>query len=300
MVETKFIWLNGKFVRWKEAKVHLLSNALHYGSGVFEGIRCYETTKGPAVFRLKEHLERLFYSAEVIKIKIPFSKKDLLKAILDLIKINKLKEGYIRPIVFYGYGKMSLNPLGAEINVGIAAWPWSKYLKETAKVKISKFIRLHPRSVISDAKVSGYYVNSILATLDAQLSGYDEAILLDYRGYIAEGAGENIFIVKDKVLLTPKLGSILPGITRKTVIEIAKDLKIKTKEKDISVKELLNADEVFFTGTAAEITPVVQINNKLINKGKEGEITKRIREFFNEIKLGKVKKYLKWLTFVNK
>jgi len=300
MVETKFIWLNGKFVRWKEAKVHLLSNALHYGSGVFEGIRFYETTKGPAVFRLKEHLERLFYSAEVIKIKIPFSKKDLLKAILDLIKINKLKEGYIRPIVFYGYGKMSLNPLGAEINVGIAAWPWSKYLKETAKVKISKFIRLHPRSVISDAKVSGYYVNSILATLDAQLSGYDEAILLDYRGYIAEGAGENIFIVKDKVLLTPKLGSILPGITRKTVIEIAKDLKIKTKEKDISVKELLNADEVFFTGTAAEITPVVQINNKLINKGKEGEITKRIREFFNEIKLGKVKKYLKWLTFVNK
>lgn len=300
MVETKFIWLNGKFVRWKEAKVHLLSNALHYGSGVFEGIRFYETTKGPAVFRLKEHLERLFYSAEVIKIKIPFSKKDLLKAILDLIKINQLKEGYIRPIVFYGYGKMSLNPLGAEINVGIAAWPWSKYLKETAKVKISKFIRLHPRSVISDAKVSGYYVNSILATLDAQLSGYDEAILLDYRGYIAEGAGENIFIVKDKVLLTPKLGSILPGITRKTVIEIAKDLKIKTKEKDISVKELLNADEAFFTGTAAEITPVVQINNKLINKGKEGEITKRIREFFNEIKLGKVKKYLKWLTFVNK
>lgn len=300
MVETKFIWLNGKFVRWKEAKVHLLSNALHYGSGVFEGIRFYETTKGPAVFRLKEHLERLFYSAEVIKIKIPFSKKDLLKAILDLIKINQLKEGYIRPIVFYGYGKMSLNPLGAEINVGIAAWPWSKYLKETAKVKISKFIRLHPRSVISDAKVSGYYVNSILATLDAQLSGYDEAILLDYRGYIAEGAGENIFIVKDKVLLTPKLGSILPGITRKTVIEIAKDLKIKTKEKDIPVKELLNADEVFFTGTAAEITPVVQINNKLINKGKEGEITKRIREFFNEIKLGKVKKYLKWLTFVNK
>lgn len=298
MEKTKYIWLNGKFVKWQQAKIHVLSHALHYGSAVFEGIRLYNTIKGPAIFRLNEHIERLFNSAKVFSMRIPFSKKNIKNAIIKLVKINKINQGYIRPIVFYGYGKMGLNPEGAELNIAIAVWPWGKYLKEKVKVIVSDFIRLHPRSVISTAKVSGYYVNSIFATMEAKKKKYDEAILLDFRGYVAEGPGENIFIVKKNTLYTPKPGSILLGITRDSVIKIAKDLGIKTFEKDISVKELLNADEAFFTGTAAEITPIFKIDKKLINKGKIGPITQKIKETFGKIVRAELKNYYKWLTFV--
>jgi branched-chain amino acid aminotransferase len=298
MEKTKYIWFNGKFLRWGQAKIHILTHALHYGSGVFEGIRCYRTQNGPAVFRLKEHIERLYNSAKFLEMKIPFSKKEFQKAILKLIKLNKIEECYIRPIVFYGYGKMGLNPKGADIDCAVILWPWGKYLKDKVKVKISKFIRLHPQSVISSAKVCGYYVNSIFATFDAEKDRFDESILLDYRGFVAEGPGENIFIVKNKKLLTPKLGSILPGITRDSIIKIAQDLKIKVIEKDISVKELKDCDEAFFTGTAAEITPICQIDKKIINKGEIGEITKILQEKFYQIVHGEDKEYKKWLVYV--
>lgn len=298
MEKVKYIWFNGNLAKWDNAKIHVLSHALHYGSGVFEGIRLYKTTKGPAIFRLNDHLKRLFASAKALDLKIPYSIKELEKSIVELVKVNKIEEGYIRPIIFYGYGKMGLNPKGAEVNVIIAIWKWGKYLKEKVKVKISKFIRLHPNSVISTAKVCGYYVNSIFATLDAEKDGYDEAILLDYKGYVAEGPGENIFIVKNNQLYTPKPGSILLGITRDTVIKIARDLGIKVKEKNISVNELLNADEAFFTGTAAEITPIFKINQTLINKGKIGPIASKIKEIYEKITKAELKEYNHWLTFV--
>ena len=297
MEKVKFIWLDGKFVNWERANIHILSHCLHYGSGAFEGIRCYQTDNGPAVFRLKDHLKRLFSSAKVLKIKIPFSPSYLQQAIIALLKKNKVEEGYIRPIVFYGYGKMGLDPTGAKISTALAVWRWGKYLQDAVRAKISKYIRIHPQSVVVSAKICGYYINSILATFDAKDKGYDEAILLDYRGMVAEGPGENIFIVKNKRLYTPKLISILPGITRDSVIKIAKDLGINFQEKDISVKELKNADEAFFTGTAAEITPIIQIDNKLINKGKIGEITNLLKERFNNIIRGRVPKYKNWLTY---
>ncbi len=296
MNKAKKIWFNNKYISWDKAKIHVLTHALHYGSGVFEGIRCYETSLGPAVFRLDDHIKRFYHSAKFLKIKIPYSSQEMKEAVLKLIKINKVKNCYIRPICFYGYGKMGLDPDGAEINVYISLWEWPKYLKESVKVKISKFIRLHPQSVVSSAKVCGYYVNSIFATFDVKKEGYDEALLLDYRGFVAEGPGENIFMVKNKTLYTPKLGSILPGITRDTVIKIAKDFGYKVREKDIALKELFRAEELFFTGTAAEITPIIQINQY---KKKIGEVSSKIRNYYKDIVTGKVKKYYQWLSFAN-
>jgi branched-chain amino acid aminotransferase len=294
------IWFNKKLVDWDKAKVHVLTHTLHYGGGVFEGIRSYETVnKKPAVFRLKEHIERLFNSAESIYLKIPFSKKEITDGVLKVIKVNKLKDAYIRPIAFWGEGKINLDPRKNPVNVSIIAFPFGAYLGEKpVKVLVSKYIRLHPKSVISSSKVCGYYINSILATIEAHDKGYDEALLLDYRGFIAEGSGENIFIVKNKILYTPKLGNILPGITRDSVIKIAKDHHFKCIEKDLTLNELLNADEAFFTGTAAEIVPIGQVNNKLINKGREGEITRFLRETFKKIVRGEDKRYRNWLTYV--
>ncbi|MGB9598492.1 MAG: branched-chain amino acid transaminase [Minisyncoccales bacterium] len=295
----KKIWYNGQFLDFKKGKIFLLSHALHYGSAVFEGIRAYLTEKGPAVFRLDDHLKRLFFSASCLRIKIPFSFEELKKAILKTIELNGQKECYIRPIVFYGEGSMGLYPKEVKINCAIITWPWGKYLeKEKVKVKVSRFIRLHPRSVESKAKISGYYVNSIFASLEAKEKGYDEALLLDYRGFLAEGPGENIFIVKNKKVFTPALGSILPGITRKTVIEILRDLKIPCQEKNISLTELKEAQEAFFTGTAVEICPIYQVGKKKIEKGKIGPFSQMIKEKYQRIVHGREKKYLKWLTFV--
>ncbi|MEM2932825.1 MAG: branched-chain amino acid transaminase [Candidatus Pacearchaeota archaeon] len=299
MEETKKIWFDGKFVDWSNAKIHVLTHTLHYSSGVFEGIRAYYTEKGTAVFRLSEHVKRLFYSASCLKIKIPFSQQEIERAILETIKVNELKEGYIRPIAFFGYGKMGLHPVGAPVNVAIAVWPWGAYLgKEAVTVKISKYIRISPKSTIADAKICGHYTNSILASLEAKSAGFDEALLLDCEGNVAEGPGENIFLVKNGKLFTPAKGSILPGITRDSVIKIAKDLGIDVTEKKISVKELKSTDEAFFTGTAVEVCAIKKIDDVIIGDGKIGEITKKIKTVFEEAVRGKRKEYFKWLTFV--
>lgn len=293
------IWFNGRFINWKEAKIHVLTHSLHYGSAVFEGIRCYKTKKGSAVFRLDEHIKRLFYSARVLGMEIYFSPKKIKEVILKTIKINKLKECYIRPIAFYGE-KMGLNPQGASVNLAIAVFPWKAYLGEKPiRVKISKYIRIHPKSTICDAKISGHYTNSILATLETRKAGFDEALLLDFNGYLAEGPGENIFIIKNNQIFTPLKGSILLGITRNTVIKIARDLGYKVTEKKIKPAELKFIDEAFFVGTGVEICPIIQIDKILINKGKEGGVTKKIKETYKRIVKGEENKYLNWLTFID-
>jgi len=293
------IWLDGKLVDWKDAKVHVLVNALHYGSAVFEGIRCYETDHGGAVFRLPEHIDRLFYSASCLGIKTGFSKDQISKAIIDLVKINKIKECYVRPLIFCGEGNLGLNISSIPTSVAVAVWPWGSLLggKESSAI-ISSYRRLSPRSAPIDAKVSGYYANSIIASAEAKKKGADEAILLDDDGYIAEGAGENIFIVRNSKIYTPAKGAILPGITRDSVIQIAKDIDVKVIEKKISVDELKNADEVFFTGTAVEVCPVVKINNHKVGNGISGSITLRIKEEYSKTVRGQNKKYKKWLTVI--
>ncbi|MBI2576655.1 branched-chain amino acid transaminase [Candidatus Woesearchaeota archaeon] len=298
MEKTEKIWMDGKLVAWEDAKIHVLTHTLHYGSGVFEGIRFYETDKGPAIFRLHDHMARLFHSASTLEMKVPFSIKELEKAVVETVKANKVKAGYIRPLVYYGYGKMGLYPHGAPVNVCIAVWPWGAYLGHDAvKVKVSSFLRVHPKSFIADAKVCGSYVNSINASLEAKREGFDEALMLDYRNFVSEGPGENIFMVKGGKLLTPSLGSILPGITRNSILQIAKDEKIGTVEKDISLEELKNADELFYTGTAAEVTGIAQIDHTTIGNGKAGPITEKLKKMYLDSVHGKNKKYEQWLTY---
>jgi len=295
-----YIWLNGEFIPFEDTKVHILNHSLHYGSGVFEGIRCYDGLNGPAVFRLDDHIKRLFKSAEVMKMTIPYTEKKINSAILETIKKNKLKECYIRPLVFYG-GKMGLDPAGVEVNVMIAAWPWGKYLtKDAVNVQISDFTRIHPKSSVMTAKISGHYANSILASTHAKRDGFDEALLLDWQGNIAEGPGENIFFVKDSTLFTPNKGTILPGITRATIIEIAhRELGFKVKEKDIKPEEIKDFDEAFFVGTAVEVNAIGKIDDTEFTGDKEGETTKKIRELYFDIIHGKAKSYEKWLSSVS-
>ncbi|MFH0834141.1 MAG: branched-chain amino acid transaminase [Patescibacteria group bacterium] len=297
---TKKIWLNGHLTDWQKANVHVLSHALHYGSGVFEGIRFYSTKKGPAVFRLKEHVARLFYSARALEMKIPFSQKEVADAICQTVAANKIPAGYIRPIAFFDYGKMGLNPVGAPVSLAIACWPWDSYLGgKPIRVKTSKFIRLHPDSVVGDAKVCGHYVNSILASLEIKRAKYDEALFLDHKGFVAEGPGENIFFLKKGVLHTPKLGSILAGITRMSVVEIAqKEFGVKTKEGSFKTKDFYSAEEVFFTGTAAEVQPIGSLDDHKIGDGKGGKFTAQLRAKFLSVVAGEDPKYQKWLTFV--
>lgn len=293
----QYIWFNGEFVPFDDSRIHILNHSLHYGSAVFEGIRCYDTPKGPAVFKLDEHVKRLFFSASVMKMKISFTESDIKKAILETVKKNKLKECYIRPLIYYGE-KMGLDPAGTEVSVMIAAWPWGKYLsKEAVDVKISDFVRIHPDSSVMEAKISGHYTNSILASTEAKNDGYDEALLLDYKGNIAEGPGENIFFIKGKELVTPKLGTILPGITRNTIIEIAeKELGYKIKEKNILPTEIKGYEEVFFVGTAVEVNAVGKIGDITFTGDKEGKATKEIRELYSDVIHGKMSKYEKWLS----
>jgi len=300
--KVKKIWMNGKLVDWNDAKIHVLTHALHYGSGVFEGIRCYNTIKGPAVFRLKEHIQRLFDSARLYRMEIPYSIEELSRATKDIIRENGLNACYIRPIVFRGYGEMGLNPLNAPVDVSIAVWPWGTYLGEEGlkngiRAKISSFQRIPPNVLPSSAKATGQYINSILAKLEAIDSGYEEAIMLDFRGFVSEGPGENLFIVKNSKIYTPQAhASILPGITRDSVIRIATDFGINVIETDIVRSMLYNADEAFFTGTAAEITPIRQIDGIVI--GRPGPITKKIQAKFFDIVKGKDSKYKEWLDFV--
>lgn len=297
---TKFVWMDGAFIKGEQATVPLLTHSLHYGSAVFEGIRFYETAKGPAVFRLNDHIKRLFYSAKVVGMKIPFTQKELVDAILELIEKNKLTSGYIRPIVFYG-SKMGLDPCGADVRVAIACWPWGKYLeKEVVKVKTSPYMRIHPKSSVMTSKISGHYANSILATIDAKKQGYDEALLLDYKGNIAEGPGENIFFVKGDTLVTPPAGSILPGLTRDTIMTIARNLGYKIVEKNIKPNDIIKFDEAFFTGTAAELTAIGTIGAVKIGAGKEGGVTRKIRETYHRLVRGELPRHEKWLAYVGK
>jgi len=299
MKTTKYIWMDGKLKNWKDAKIHVLSHTLHYGAGVFEGIRLYQTADGPAVFRLKEHVRRLFYSASAIDMKIPYSQKDITDAILKLVKKNKLKSGYIRPIAVFGYGSMSLNPEKCAINTVIAMWPWKAYLGSAPiHIKTSKYIRIHPKSTVTDAKICGHYVNSILAGAEAQKAGFHEALFLDYKGCVAEGPGENIFMVKKGIVYTPKLGSILSGITRESIITLAKDLGYKVVEKSLMLKDLYTSDECFFTGTAAEISPIGSIDRKKIGKGVAGPVTSKLRNEFMKIIKGKNPSYKNWLSYI--
>jgi branched-chain amino acid aminotransferase len=297
--------MDGKFIPWHEANVHVLTHTLHYGLGVFEGIRCYQIkNKKSAIFRLQEHVNRLFNSAVVLGIKIPFSKKEIHTAILQVVKKNKLAECYIRPIVFLGHNQMGLNPNGVDVRAAIAAWPWGAYLGDDGinngiRARISSFTRHHVNISMTKAKACGYYVNSILAKAEAVRDGYDESILLDPQGYVSEGSGENIFLLSKGRLKTPALScSNLEGITRDSVFDIAKHLKIEIEEGFITRDELYIADEVFLTGTAAEITPVREIDNRTIGNGKRGKITTNIQKMFFKIVQGKHTKFKKWLTEV--
>ncbi|MCH2390118.1 MAG: branched-chain amino acid transaminase [Nitrospinales bacterium] len=305
MEKTEKIWLDGKFVPWHEANVHVLTHTLHYGLGVFEGVRCYQIkNKKSAIFRLHEHVDRLFNSAIVLGIDIPFSQKEIFTAIQLVVRKNKLKECYIRPIVFLGHNQMGLNPNGVDVRVAIAAWPWGTYLGDEGisrgiRVRISSFTRHHVNITMTRAKACGHYVNSILAKTEAVRDGYDEAILLDSQGYVSEGSGENIFLLSKGRLKTPALScSNLEGITRDSVFDIAKHLKIEVEEGRITRDELYIADEVFLTGTAAEITPVREIDNRTIGNGKRGKTTTRIQKMFFEIVHGNHAKFKKWLSEV--
>ncbi len=301
--KTEKIWMDGKFVGWDNANVHVLTHTLHYGLGVFEGIRCYDTRKGPAVFRLEEHIDRLFSSAHIFLLEIPYSKKEIRDAIIETIRINKIRECYIRPLVYIGYGAMGLYPKDNPIHVSIAVWSWGAYLgdkglKEGIRIKTSSFIRNHVNANMTRGKVCGYYVNSQLAKKEAISCGYDEALLLDTEGYVSEGSGENIFIVRNGVLKTTPLTSILEGITRNSILRIAEDQKIKFVEERFTRDELYIADEAFFTGTAAEVTPIKEADGRVVGEGRPGKITKKLQTIFFDIVKGKNKKYASWLTKV--
>ena len=303
LTKTEKIWMDGKLVPWDKATVHVLTHTLHYGLGAFEGIRCYNTQKGPAIFRLDEHVNRLFQTAHIFLIKIPYTQEEIKKAIIKTVKANKLKECYIRPLIYIGYGAMGLYPSDNPIKVSIAAWPWGAYLGEEGlelgiRVRVSSFIRNHVNSNMSRGKVCGYYINSQLAKKEAIVGGYDEGLLLDTEGYISEGSGENIFIVRNGLLKTTPLTSILEGITRDSILRLACDLGIPTKEQRFTRDEIYICDEAFFTGTAAEVTPIRELDNRTIGKGKAGPITKSLQAAFFDIVKGKNTKYNAWLTYI--
>lgn len=300
MQKTETIWQNGTLVPWADAKIHVLSHTLHYGGGAFEGIRFYNTARGPAIFRLDDHVDRLFYSSNILKITLPYSKEEVKTAIKDVARINKLEAGYIRPIAFYGYGKLGVNPIGNPVELVIACWPWGVYLPyDSVDIKISGYIRIHPASTVVDAKLCGHYVNGILASLELQGTHYHEALFLDSNGYITEGVGENFFMVNEGVIYTPNLGGILSGITRDTVIRLARTLELKVIEADISLDEALQADEAFFTGTAAEVTAIRSINDTVLGNGEIGAITAVIKKAYHEVVQGKNNEFIKYLTFLD-
>jgi branched-chain amino acid aminotransferase len=293
--------MNGEFVPWEDAKVHVLTHGLHYGTGVFEGIRCYDTEIGPAVFRHAEHLDRLFKSSELFYMPVPFEREQLRQVTLDLIARNGLRSCYIRPLITRGYGTMGLFPLDAPVDVAIAVWEWGAYLGEEGKTngvraKVSSWRRISPDSLIPHAKASGQYLNSILAKVESHKAGYEEAILLDDKGHVCEGSGENIFVVRDGVVLTPpQTASILDGINRKSVIQIMRDLGIEVVERDIARAELYLADELFVTGTAAELTPLREVDDHVIGAGAPGELTRAVQSAFEDALHGRTERYREWL-----
>ena len=304
MKEVGKIWMNGKLVPFKDAKVHVLTHALHYSTSIFEGIRCYDTPNGSAIFRLPEHVDRFFNSAKLYGMKIPYTKKQVSNAIIKTVKASKLKQCYIRPLAYYGYGTMGLTPLKNKVDVSISCWEWkmgeSKAGKFSgARCKISKWIRIDSRSQPMQAKSAANYSNAALARVEALKAGYDEAIMLNNRGHVAEGSAENIFVIKHGKITTPPLSAdILNGITRNSAIQMIKASGKKISEKNITVKNLLSADEIFMTGTAAEVKSVTRVNRTKIGSGKIGPITKELQSSFMDVVMGKNKKFLSWLKFL--
>tara|TARA_X000000368_G_scaffold241807_1_gene191013 strand:+ start:1551 stop:2468 length:918 start_codon:yes stop_codon:yes gene_type:complete len=297
------IWLDGEFVPWKEAKVHVLTHTLHYGMGVFEGIRAYKTDKGTSIFRLDDHIDRLFASAHILNMPMPFDKKTIVKACAEVVKKNSLETAYIRPMCFYGAEGMGLRADNLKTHVMIAAWAWGSYLgseglEKGIRVKTSSFSRHHVNITMCKAKANGNYMNSMLALQDAISGGYDEALLLDVDGYVAEGSGENIFIARNGVLYTPDLTSALEGITRDTIIKFADINNIVLKEKRITRDEIYIADEAFFTGTAAEVTPIRELDNRIIGNGKRGPLTKKLQSQYFDCVSGKIDEYNNWLNYI--
>ncbi len=298
-----FIWYDGKLVDWRDAKVHVLTHSLHYGMAVFEGVRAYKTVDGTAIFRLAEHTRRLLNSAKIFQMVIPYSFDQLVAAQKETVKANALESCYIRPIAWIGSEKMGVSAKGNTIHTSIAVWPWGAYLGEDGiakgiRVKTSSFTRHHVNVSLVRAKASGYYINSILANQEVTAHGYDEALLLDTEGYVSEGSGENVFIVRNGTLYTPDLASCLDGITRDAVMTMARDLGIPVVEKRITRDEMYCADEAFFTGTAAEVTPIRELDDRTIGEGRRGPITERLQSLFFDVVAGKSEQYRHWLTLV--
>jgi branched-chain amino acid aminotransferase len=296
-----FIWLDGEMVPWREAKVHVLTHTLHYGMGVFEGVRAYETADGPAIFRLREHTDRLFRSAHIMQMKIPFTKEQVNQAQIDVVRENKLPHAYLRPMAFYGSEGMGLRASNLQVHLVVAAWEWPAYMSPEAlelgiKVRTSSYTRHHVNIAMCKAKANGNYINSMLSLSEALSGGADEALLLDPEGYVAEGSGENIFIVRDGVIYTPDLTSCLDGITRKTLFTLAADQGFEVREKRITRDEVYIADEAFFTGTAAEITPIRELDGRIIGEGRRGPVTEKLQAIYFDLVRGKVPQYAEWLT----
>jgi branched-chain amino acid aminotransferase len=300
----KKIWMDGKLADWDDARIHVLAHTLHYGVGVFEGIRCYKLDDGAsAVFRLEEHVDRLFDSAHILSLELPYTPEEIRQAIRKTLIANGLSEGYIRPIAFIGEGEMGLFARTNPIHVAIAVWPWGSYLgdeglKKGIRAKVSSFNRHHVNAAMTKGKINGYYVNSVLAKWEVVKAGYDEAVLLDTEGFVAEASGENIFIVRNGILQTPPLTSVLPGITRDSVLTIARKMELPVKEMRFTRDEMYIADEMFFTGTAAEITPVREIDDRRVGSGKPGPVTKQIQEKFFDIIRGREALFLHWMDMV--
>jgi branched-chain amino acid aminotransferase len=295
------IWYDGKLVPWRAATTHVLTHSLHYGLAVFEGIRAYNTVNGTAIFRLKEHMERLFNSAHIYRMPMPYDKATLIEASKEVVRANNLDSCYIRPIAFYGSEKMGVSPRGAKTHVAVAAWPWGAYLGEEGmekgiRVKTSSHARHHVNVTMARAKFAATYANSILANMEATEDGYDEALLLDVDGFVAEGAGENIFIVKNGVIYEPEIASALIGITRDSVITLAKELGYNVISKRLTRDDIYIADEAFFTGTAAEVTPIRELDNRQIGEGRRGPITTRLQTLFFDVVNGRVPAHADWLT----
>jgi branched-chain amino acid aminotransferase len=295
------IWRDGEMIDWREANTHVLTHTLHYGAGVFEGVRAYNGKQGTAIFRLQDHTKRLFNSAKIIGMEVPFSHEEVNQAQVDVVKANDMDYGYIRPMCFYGSEGMGLRADNLKVHCIIAAWEWGAYmgkecLENGIRVKTSSFTRHHVNATMCKAKVNGHYVNSMLALQEATQDGYDEALLLDPQGFVAEGSGENVFIVRDNVLYTPELSSALDGITRRTIIGLAHEVGLPVVEKQISRDEVYIADEAFFTGTAAEVTPIRELDNRPIGTGTRGPITEQLQSKYFKIVNGEVDEYAHWLT----
>jgi branched-chain amino acid aminotransferase len=298
-----FIWYDGKLVPWRDATTHVLTHSLHYGLAVFEGVRAYKTVSGTAIFRLKEHTDRLFNSAHIYRMPIPYDKATLMEAHKEVVRSNQLDSCYLRPIAFYGSEKMGVSPRGAQTHVSIAAWPWGAYLGEEGmekgiRVKTSSYSRHHVNVNMARAKFAGTYANSILANMEATEDGYDEALLLDVDGFVAEGAGENLFVVKDGVIYEPEIASALMGITRNTVITLAAELGYQVIAKRLTRDDIYIADEAFFTGTAAEVTPIRELDNRTIGAGSRGPVTTKIQSLFFDVVNGKVPAHADWLSYI--